>query len=989
MSWGVKFTGPGRPGTTVLAAVGFYLVAVAIGVALSSATLGFFAASDIGYYQLLAQRIAAGARPYFDFAVEYPPLAVAVILAAEIPGIPYPLAFAGLMLASAGACAVVVALAAARIWDDGRRLVACGAFALGCLAAGAILANRLDALVALVIGAAILLLVAGRHVAAAAVLGAGFALKLTPALLLPLVLLVTPRRGMALAAFAGAAAVPFLPYVGAPHLLGILGYHAGRPLQVESVLATPFVVGHVLGLTRLRIVDSHNSQAILGAGTAAAAALSGPLQAVALALAFGASWRRRRELAGDRLPLAALAVLLSFVAFGKVLSPQFLVWLLPAAALLVPSFPAIGILTIATVALTQVEFPGLYWQYVALEPLAVAVVATRILLLLGAWGLCLRALWRLGPDAHPGADDLTPRARTLAGAAGIAVAAFLAYLPALGAGFVFDDHALVAGNRALAGSLWASWTSTANPDYWPLTWTVLGIEHRLWGASPLGHHAVNVALHAGVAILLWRVLRKLRVPGAWLAGLLFAVHPVCVESVAWISELKNVLSGVLFLSAALAWLGYDETRRPGRLVLSTVLFALACLAKGSVVMLPVVLAGGVLLRRRRLDRRDLSALSPLLAVALLAGVANLWFQWHNALSQGFGPPRGALERLGGAGWAFLFYVRTAFLPIGLGFVHEPWPAGPGSPVFFLPSIGIVLGTGLLVALRDRAAWAGALLAGIGYQAVMLLPVLGLLDMAYFRVGPVSNHLQYLALMGPVSLVAAAATTAARSSRLALPVSAAAVLALGLATFQRSAEFHDDVRLWSAAARDAPGNAFARAQLGSLLWKQGAHEDARRELAAAVEVERDAPRRHVHRASWLLATGQVPEAAEEARAAIAASSDPEVRLDAAEILLRSGGSADALPVLRRLLAAAPGSPRYAYLYANALWREGRKAEAIEVLGAFCRDHPEDPEMRKSLAIALAGAGRMDEARAVAAVAAGVPVTDPLAAEMLGRWLDTPR
>jgi Flp pilus assembly protein TadD len=340
------------------------------------------------------------------------------------------------------------------------------------------------------------------------------------------------------------------------------------------------------------------------------------------------------------------------------------------------------------------------------------------------------------------------------------------------------------------------------------------------------------------------------------------------------------------------------------------------------------------------------------------------------------------------GWAFLSYVRTAFLPVGLGFVHEPWPVGPGSPVFFLPLFGIALGAGLLVALRDRSAWARALLAGLGYQAVMLLPVLGLLDMAYFRVGPVSNHLQYLAIMGPVALMAAAATTAGRSSRLARPVSAAAVLALGLATSRRSAEFHDDVRLWSAAARDAPGNAFARAQLGALLWRQGALDDARRELAAAAEVERDGPRRHVHRAAWLLSVGRGPEAAGEARAAIAASSDPEVRLDAAELLLRSGGSSDALPVLRGLAAAAPGSPRYAYLLANALWREGRKNEGIEVLRAFCRDHPEDPEMRKSLAIALTRAGRMEEARAVAAAASGVAESDPRAAEMLGHWLDDP-
>lgn len=590
-----------------------------------------------------------------------------------------------------------------------------------------------------------------------------------------------------------------------------------------------------------------------------------------------------------------------------------------------------------------------------------------------------------GNDIERVPGTASPVARDTAGIAAIVLAAFLAYLPALRGGFVFDDHPLVESNRALLGPLWHLWTSGAAPDYWPLTWTALWIEHRLWGSSPLGYHVVGVALHATVALLLWRVLRRLAVPGAWLAAMLFVVHPVGVESVAWISEQKNVLSGVFFLAAALAWLSHDETRRLRALALATLLFTLACLAKGAVVMLPVVLAGIVLYRRGRLDRHDLAGLAPLFLVALTTGIVNLWFQHHNALAQGWGPTRGAIERVGGAAWALAFYVQAAFVPVSLGFVHEPWPVRPGSPWFLLPLALLGLGAVLLVAARNRRRWVSPLLAGLAYQAVILLPVLGLVDMAYLRVGPVSNHLQYLALMGPVALLAAGATTLARRSRLAVPTAAAAAVAFGLGTFQRATDFRDDERLWRAAVRDAPGSAFAHDQLAVLLSERGLTSAAQDEWAAAAELERDPPTRHVYRATWLASTGRAGEAADEARAAIASTDNPEVRVDAAGLLLRMGRSAEAIPVLRGLADAAPSSSKYAYLLANALWREGRKADAVDVLRTFCRDHPREPEMEKALGIALARSGQRPEALAVAAAAAGVGIDDARAAVLLSRWL----
>jgi len=582
---------------------------------------------------------------------------------------------------------------------------------------------------------------------------------------------------------------------------------------------------------------------------------------------------------------------------------------------------------------------------------------------------------------------MSSRVRSAGRAALLLAACLLAYIPAFRAGFVFDDHALIETNRALQGPLWQIWTDRTGPDYWPLTWTAYWIEWRLWGTNPWPYHVVNAALHAAVAALFWRALLRLAMPGAWLAAILFALHPVAVESVAWIAELKNVLSGVFFMAAALAWLRHDETRSRRALLAATFLFLLACLAKVSVLMLPVVLAAVVLLRRGRLARRDVASLAPLLVVSFVAGLVNLWFQHHNALAQGWAPSRGLLERLGGAGWALAFYVRTAFLPVGLGFVHGPWPVAPGSPSFFLPLALVALVAVALVVGRDRWRWAKPVGAALGYQATMLLPVLGFVDMAYFRVGPVSQHLQYLALLGPMALVAALAMALRDHSTLVVPVSAAAVLALGVATFQRAAEFRDDETLWAAAARDAPTNAYAHAQLARLAEHRADAARARDQWARAAEAEVDPARQQVYRAWWLASQGRRGEAAGEALAATSGSMNPEVREDAAEVLVRIGRASDAIPVLAQLSGAAPANSSYAYALAKALWHDGRTEEAVNVLQAFRRDQPRQPEMEKALGIALALSGRTEEAKAVAASAAGVGAGDPRAAETLSRWLGT--
>jgi hypothetical protein len=528
----------------------------------------------------------------------------------------------------------------------------------------------------------------------------------------------------------------------------------------------------------------------------------------------------------------------------------------------------------------------------------------------------------------------------------IVALAVVAYWPALQAGFVYDDHLLIESSSVLRGPLSRIWFSTALLDYWPLTYTTFWVELRLWGQRAAAYHATNVALHAAAAVLFWRVLRALRIPGAWLGGVLFALHPVAVDSVAWISERKNTLSGVLFLGSMLAWVRYDETRRTREWLVSLGLFLLALLAKASVVMLPVVLVGIVWARRGRLARRDWIGLSPYFALSLALGAVTVWFQSVRALGDGIAA-RGWSERLPGSAWALGSYLKTAFVPVGLSFIHADWPVARTSPWFLAPLVALGLAALALWLLRDRGS--RPLLLATGYVAIVVLPVIGLVDMSYFRIAPVSNHLQYLALLGSAAFVAASFDRLGRGRPAAIAAAVALVVAAGVATRSRAATFHDDLTLWRAAAHDAPRSLYAAWMYADALGTAGHREEAFRELAAFAEHTDDPSTRHRARSLWLAQGGRGPEAAAEAAHAEQLRHDGEFQLEIGRLLTKGGHGADAIPLLEALVRAEPRCVDCHYWLAAALARERRTAEAVEVLRTAQRLAPGDPRFPDAIAL----------------------------------------
>ncbi len=363
--------------------------------------------SDITIYFAYAAKIASGLKPYKDFAIEYPPLAVPLFTVAGngLDFASYQRWFSFEMFVFTLAAAAAVVAAAAAIWRRGPRPIAAAAsFALFTAAMGAIVENRFDIVVALSLALCIWLLALREYELAGLVLGLGFAVKLTPAVLLPVVLLLAGwnRRALwTLVLFGLAAILPFVPWLvvapsGVEHSFL---YHLDRPLQIESVLGAPLFVAHLAGRLWIDVGTSFGSQSIDARGAAFMARLSGPLTLLALGLTYALVARRRALLraAPRHLPLAVFATACAFMVFGKVLSPQYFIWLLPAAALVLLDDIVVGLLALATVVLTQVEFPGLYWSLVYLDRPAIGVLVVRDVLLLATFVAALVRLWRLAP----------------------------------------------------------------------------------------------------------------------------------------------------------------------------------------------------------------------------------------------------------------------------------------------------------------------------------------------------------------------------------------------------------------------------------------------------------------------------------------------------------------------------------------------------------------------------------------------------------------
>jgi protein O-mannosyl-transferase len=541
----------------------------------------------------------------------------------------------------------------------------------------------------------------------------------------------------------------------------------------------------------------------------------------------------------------------------------------------------------------------------------------------------------------------------------LAVVTVVVYFPALGGGFVFDDDNLITRNRLIHASdgLYRFWFTTEAPDYYPLTWSLWWLEWRLWGNGAMGYHVVNVLLHAVNAILVWTILQRLKIPGAWLAALVFAIHPVNVATVAWISEQKNALSMLFYAGSILLYLKFDEDGGWPSYALSLAAFLLALLSKTAVVMLPVVLLGCAWWRRSRIQWEDLLRSLPFFALSLVSGLTTIWFQ-HNRASGGHAVRTdGFLSHLVGAGWVPWFYLSKALVPFNLSVIYPQWKIQPSLWVSWLP--GIILVGCLALFWWKRKTWGRPLLFALGYFVVSLFPVLGFFDQGFYQYSLVSDHWQYFAIVAPIALVIVAIELIYR--RRGAPVQdweagvvIALLLVLGIATCTRAGVYATAETLWRDTIAKNPNAWVAHNNLALVLQGFGNLPEAVGHYEQALRIKPDFAEAHNNFGTALQQAGNLAGAKQQYQQALRIKPDfAEAHINLGVALTQMGRLPEAIDHFEQALRTGPNDPETHYNLGVALEQSGRAPEAVEHYERALQFKPDFADARTALARLQAG------------------------------------
>jgi tetratricopeptide (TPR) repeat protein len=540
----------------------------------------------------------------------------------------------------------------------------------------------------------------------------------------------------------------------------------------------------------------------------------------------------------------------------------------------------------------------------------------------------------------------------------------IAYQPVWHAGFIWDDDTFLTDNPVIkrADGLYRLWFTASTPDYFPMTSSMLWLEWRLWADHPLGYHLVNVLLHAFSAVLLWRVLLRLNIPGALLAAALFALHPVNVESVAWITERKNTLCMFFYAGTLLAWLKFEDSGRRRWCWLALAGFALALLSKTAVAPLPVVLLGIAWWRRGRVGWKDVRRVVPFFLIAAALGLVTVWFQNYQTITHDVVRTDGFWSRLAGAGWAVWFYLYKAVLPLNLAFIYPRWQIDARNVLTYLPLV-ILAAAAFFLCWRCRRGWGKALFFGLAYFVVMLLPILGFLNIYFMRYSLVADHWEYFAIIGPIALAAAL---------IRRPVVAAALLlALGALTWKQCGMYANVETLWQATLRLNPNSWLAQYNLGLVFTQQGRMDEAISQYQKALQIKPDYADAHNNLGNVLLQMGRVDEAILHFQKALEIKPDfAEARNNLGSALFRQGRMDEAIWQYQKALEIKPdfaeARNNLAWLLATcpqASLRNGNKAVEL-ARQANALTGGTNPVVLGTLAADFAETGRFSEAVQIA-------------------------
>ena len=548
----------------------------------------------------------------------------------------------------------------------------------------------------------------------------------------------------------------------------------------------------------------------------------------------------------------------------------------------------------------------------------------------------------------------------------------IAYQQAWNAGYIWDDDKYVTQNHLLTApdGLKRIWFSRDSPSqYFPLVYTTFRVEHAIWGLNATGYHWVNILLHATNALLVWSLLRRLNVPGAWLAAALFALHPVNVESVAWITERKNVLMGFFFLLALLAWLRFiaGDAKRWRYYGLALLLYALSLFSKTTACTMPAVLMLILWLQRMPITVARVAQVTPFMIMGLAMGLLTVWWERNIQGTQGEMFSMGLIERGLVASRAIWFYLGKLLWPAELAFSYPKWDISAADPADYA---WVLLTLGAAGSIFYARRFVGrSLEVGTVYYVAMLSPMLGLIMLYTFRYTFVADHYQYLATVGPFALAAAGVSAAA--ARL-LParqlvvnslVATALLFPLGLRTWRQCAIYQDEETLWRATIAVNPASWMAHNNLGIIQLQRGEIDNAIAQFTKALAIDPAYAEARYNLGNALVRNGAVVQAISEYRKGI--ELNPLMvgaHINLGRILMQTGRIAEAVPHLQNAVALAPENGAARGYLGAALARSGRPSEALDHLLAAAEMNPDSADVHSDLGTTLLDLGRPNEALA---------------------------
>ena len=546
----------------------------------------------------------------------------------------------------------------------------------------------------------------------------------------------------------------------------------------------------------------------------------------------------------------------------------------------------------------------------------------------------------------------------------LAVVTMLAYHPAWHGGVLWDDEAHIGGPelRTLDGLRRIWFVPRTTQQYYPLLHTSYWLQQKLWGDSITGYHIVNLLLHIGCVVLVLRIVRFLRIPGAELAATIFALHPVNVETVAWIAERKNTLSGVFALAATLWYLRFDENRSRRSYALALGLFLLGLLSKTAIVTLPLALLVIFWWKRGAISwRHDVVPLIPFFFFSAAAGLMTRWVEYGNIGYRARMLDLSLLDRCLIAGRAFWFYLWKLLWPSNLMFVYPRWEISAAVPWQYIFPLAVLVLLGILWSLRR---WSRTPLAGVLVYMVLLLPSLGFANIYFFLYSFVADHWQYLACLGIITPCASGIVllaTRLKSGYAWLEPGVTLVIGgvLFLLTWQQSRMYNNAETLYRTTIAHNPACWLAYDHLVDILYQANRIPEAMNLFKDELRIKPAVA--HYSLGNALLRKGRTSEAIDQFTEALRINPDyAEAHNNLGYALLVTGRTSAAIEQCKEALRI---DPTYAHAHnnlGNALAQTGRASEAIEHYKQTLRMNPNSADAHSDLGAALALMGRISEA-----------------------------